>query len=136
MFIAETLRGYGLNIKGRPLQRLSRLMAVGERRLQCARAKATQLRQGRLDLWILVELPHLLLQYLVGPHTARRKGPHPVLVFGAQGMRIEVLWPAVAGILQQLDQEEGIPRIGLPEAKILVVASRRLIVEVDVYQLP
>src|SRR5579872_6688035 len=62
--------------------------------------------QERLNVGISVEATRFLLENVVGAHTASGKIPHPLLIFGAIGMSVEVARPIIALILQQLDQEE------------------------------
>src|SRR5919201_7106294 len=130
-FVPQPLRGDGVHVEGRVLEGLRGLAAIGGRGLWPRGATALDLREQGLDLWIGVPLPCLLLQNLVGPHTARGEGPHALLVLRAQGVSVEVLGPVVAGVLEQLDQEEGVAWVGLPEAQVLVEATRQLVVEVD-----
>jgi hypothetical protein len=50
-------------------------------------------------------------------------------------VRVEVARPVVADVLEELDEEERVARVGRAEAEVLVVAAGILIVQVDVEQL-
>ncbi len=45
-----------------------------------------------------------------------------------------MLRPRIARVFEQLDQEEGSARVGLPEAQVLIEAAGQLVVEVDMYE--
>src|SRR5438067_12603835 len=79
-FVTQPLRGNGVHVEGRVLERLRGLTAIGGRRLWPRGATALDLREQGLDLWIGAPLLCLLLQNLVGTHTARGEGPHALLV--------------------------------------------------------
>ena len=71
----------------------------------------------------------------VGAHAARGEVPDALLPLGPQRLRVEVARPVVAGVLEQLDEEERVLQADRAEAEVLVIAPDALGVEVDVEQL-
>ena len=92
-------------------------------------------RHELLDLRIGVPALGLLLQDQVGPHASAREGLHVVVVRGPVGVRVEVPAPLVPDVLEELHEEERRLRVRRAEPQVLVVASRDLVVQVDVEQL-
>ena len=66
---------------------------------------------------------------------SRGEVPHALGVLVAVGVGVEVPRAVVAGLLEQLDQEEGVLDVLRAEAQVLVVAADLLAVEVDVEEL-
>src|SRR5262249_28786772 len=94
-----------------------------------------ELGEDSLDLRIRVPFLRPLRQQLVGPHAPAGERLHALDVFGAIGVRIEVAAALVADVLEELDDEEALLQAVGAEAKVLIVAAERLVVEIDVEQL-
>src|SRR6187431_2751968 len=82
--------------------------------------------QHRLDLRVRRELARLLLQDQIGPHAASGERPYAVVVLRAIRVRVEVARALVAGLLEQLDDEEQrLDRLG-SKSQILIEAAELL----------
>ena len=68
-------------------------------------------------------------------HTAAGERLHTLVILGAVGVGVEVARAAIAHILQKLHQEEGALNIHRAKAEVLIIAARRLVVQVDMEQL-
>ena len=89
----------------------------------------------RLNLGIRIPLAGAFLQYEIRPHAPAGEILDAFVIFGPVSVGVEMPRPVVADILQEFDQPECAFDVGRPESEILVVASRHLIVEIDVEQL-
>jgi len=88
--------------------------------------------QKRLDIWICIELRGFFLENQISAHAATGKILDAFKIFGAISMRIEVARAIVFDIFQELDQVESCLDITGTKAKILVLAARILVVQIDV----
>ncbi len=89
----------------------------------------------RLDLLVGVPAFGALLENQIRAHAAAREVLDPVVVLGAIGVRIEVARAVVLDVLEKLHQPETGLDVRGAEAEVLIVAARRLIVQIDVKQL-
>ena len=102
--VGEPLGGNRRAVEGALLERVGRAAAVRWQRRFAVRV--AQGRENRLNLLVLAEPLRLVLEDQVGAHAAAREVPHAFLIFGAVRVRIEVPRAVVAGVLEQLDDEE------------------------------
>ena len=76
--------------------------------------------EGVLDLRVVGEAPDLGGQGEVGTHAPAGEVPGALGVLGAVRTGVEVARPVVAGLLEQLDEEEGVLDAFRAEAQVLV----------------
>ena len=91
--------------------------------------------QRLLDLLVLVEAPCLVGQDQVGAHATAGEVPDAVAVLGAVRVGVEVPHALPAGVLEELDDIEGVTDALGAEAEVLVELPDPLGVEVDVKEL-
>ena len=88
-----------------------------------------------LDFRIGFVLCRFILQDQIGAHAASGKILHTVDIFTAVGVGIEMARAGIAHIFQKFHQKKRLLVIMRSETKILIIAGKILIVQVDVEQL-
>src|SRR4051794_26700476 len=111
----------GCHIEGLLPEGSSRLAAVTtcRRRTFVTVVTDPQARYQTLDIGILVEAPHFVLEDQVGAHAAPSERPHAAFIVGAVGLCVEVTRTVIAAILEQLYQEESAFEVLSAKAEVL-----------------
>src|SRR5262249_44552736 len=119
----------------RTIEPFTEQRVASRRRVSARRECRPGFAQKRLDLSVGVPTLRTLFENQIRAHAAEREVANSVVIFRAVGMGIEMARAVVADVFEELDEPERRFDVCRSEPEVLVVAARRLIVEIDVEQL-